>query len=290
MKIPCKTFDPAKHKQFRYAHYKRDGHFTTVQRFDNGVTVWSSKPEDITPKIYFLPMFKDFERLPVGTVVIGELWLPGSRAEAIKTAINERNKNLKFSAFAITKSVLRPSFFGGSSLDDLPLLGCAEYLKHFNISFCPWVDLFESRKSVAATINEPLPPETEGYVFKNSNLSEWVKWKPRKTVDLIITGYEPGTGKFAGKVGSIICSTVEDFEVANVSGMTDIQRDWITANQLELMGKICEVEYQCVGSQGRLRHPSFVSLRDDKETERCGIEQDIELQAYWSKQQRGRLF
>lgn len=285
MKIPCATFDPVKHKQFRYAHYKRDGHFTTVQRFER-VTVWSAKPEDITAKMAAFPMFKDFERLPFGTVIIGELWLPGARAEGIKTAINDRHPNLTFSAFAITKSL----DFTGASLTNLPLRDCAHYLRKYDLPFVQWIDLYAESKSVSAIINEPLPPDTEGHVFKNANLSEWVKWKPRKTVDLIITGFEDGTGKFAGKVGSIKCSTIEGYEVANVSGMTDTQRDWITANQIELLGAVCEVEYQCVGAQGRLRHPSFVAIRDDKQSERCGIEQDIELQSHWSKKKQGRLF
>jgi len=97
--------------------------------------------------------------------------------------------------------------------------------------------------------------------------------KHRKTIDLVVQGFQPGRGKYAGMVGSLLCG-IGEIEIARVGGMNDAARVAITEADL---GRVVEVEYERVASQGRLRHPRFLRWRDDKLPEHCKLDQDPKL-------------
>lgn len=289
MKFNCATFDVNSRKRYTYSHLKRDGHFTNVIRNLTGqVSIWTSFPKDITADLTWHPDYDKWQSLPKQTSLLGELWLPGKRAEAIRTAINEHDVNLRFDVFAMRVS-------GDISSNELaahPLEEIAATVAKYGLVFLPFTRLpNESHKlnnaEYAAYIGKLLDytvshnVDSEGLVLKNANLSDWCKVKRRRTVDLIITGFNPGSGKFANQIGSIVCRTTEGFIIADVSGMTDVQRQWMTERSGELIGKVIEVEYQNVGAQGRLRHPSFVQFRDDKHDNECLITQDAALAEFW---------
>src|SRR5690606_14492263 len=128
--------------------------------------------------------------------------------------------------------------------------------------------------------------DCEGVVLKDANLFNWYKWKPVKTIDVVITDFTEGDGKYLGYIGSLKVSVYDErgslIEIANVSGMTDLERDEITdlATNGGLLGRVCEVKYQYVGSGGRLRHPRFKCWREDKPAGECKTSQDPELIAY----------
>jgi ATP-dependent DNA ligase len=63
--------------------------------------------------------------------------------------------------------------------------------------------------------------------------------------------------------------------------MTDDQRRYISANSESLIGKVVEVAYQSIGAQGRLRHPAFVGIREDKLAVDCMLSQDVALERHW---------
>lgn len=96
-----------------------------------------------------------------------------------------------------------------------------------------------------------------------------LKVKRFYTMDLPIIGYEEGTGRLAGRLGSLIV----DFRGNKVnvgSGFTDDQRDEFWSRRDELEGMICEVKYKEISydkSSGEesLQFPVFVSLRMDKD-------------------------
>jgi len=123
--------------------------------------------------------------------------------------------------------------------------------------------------------------DVEGIVFKNSNLGAWYKWKPVRTIDLIVHDFIDGKGKHIGLIGSMVCKTCEGHVIANVAGMDDLTRAEISLEQDAHKDKIIECEYQCVGSKGKLRHPRFKRFRDDKKFGECGISQDPDLQRYY---------
>lgn len=97
-----------------------------------------------------------------------------------------------------------------------------------------------------------------------------LKLKATDTVDAVIVGFgeaEPGSWiAKAGMVGKIIFQHVHEGEwvEGKCSGMTVDERREITDMQADLIGRVVEVSYMTRMPGGKLRHPQFQRLRDDK--------------------------
>ncbi len=120
----------------------------------------------------------------------------------------------------------------------------------------------------------------EGFVLKElgPDRGGWWKLKVTWTYDCVVVGTKDGAGQFYGDVGALIVGVFgldkdHPIEVASVSGMTEVERKWMTEHRDELVGRVCEVEANGVASQGRLHHPRFVRWRDDKSAHECTIDQ-----------------
>lgn len=123
----------------------------------------------------------------------------------------------------------------------------------------------------------------------------WHKFKVQREVDVIVTGFEPGRGKFTGLVGAVkfaqparqadgdnpivVAYTPENIALAidrgilvergQCSGMTDEEREWIGDRQQELIGTVISITHSGIvatrDKTGRkFRHPQFLRLRPDK--------------------------
>ena len=58
--------------------------------------------------------------------------------------------------------------------------------------------------------------------------------------------------------------------VCECSGMTDEERDYFTRNRFSALGSVVEVKAnEIMKDSGRLRHPRFLRVRNDKEPDRC---------------------
>jgi DNA ligase-1 len=102
------------------------------------------------------------------------------------------------------------------------------------------------------------------YAFKRSYA--WLKLKPIRDVDLVITGVFEGEGKYTGMLGGVIV----DYKGKSVrvgSGFADFTRSeyWDFAdNGKGLIGKTAEVKFTEVTPDGSLLFPRFVRIREDK--------------------------
>ena len=121
----------------------------------------------------------------------------------------------------------------------------------------------------------------EGIILKNMH-SIWedtrskhmVKMKAELEADLMIIGYNPGTGQFEGMVGSLIAASSDGKVVVSVSGFSHRLRQEITDTIDQLMGKIIAVTYnERITSQSAARDgvdslflPRFLEFRSDKTT------------------------
>lgn len=65
-------------------------------------------------------------------------------------------------------------------------------------------------------------------------------------------------------------------EVASVSGISDEEREQMTQEREDLVGRVCEIRCQASGGifGGRARHPRFMRWREDKPAREC-FDQDL---------------
>lgn len=110
----------------------------------------------------------------------------------------------------------------------------------------------------------------EGLVIKkedglpyNGRNNDWLKLKPHDTIDLEVIGIEEGQGKYAEKVGALVCD-LDGVDVHIGGGLSDYQRDMWMADPNLIVGKTIEVEYMELSKEGRLRHPRLKKVRGDK--------------------------
>lgn len=120
------------------------------------------------------------------------------------------------------------------------------------------------------------------YVFGARPNATWYKVKAAITIDMVVTGYTEGTGKYEGLVGAVEFGRWvgngegddggDTIHVSRCSGMTDALRREITANKDAYLGRVIEVKSnELVGSKEYRtpRHPQFVAFRTDKLPEQC---------------------
>jgi DNA ligase 1 len=82
--------------------------------------------------------------------------------------------------------------------------------------------------------------------YEGKRTAAWLKMKPKISVTLEITGFDPGKpdGKYAHTLGALVCSGIDEVEIAtNVSGgIDDKLRDEIWANRPKYLGMMVELE------------------------------------------------
>lgn len=105
--------------------------------------------------------------------------------------------------------------------------------------------------------------------YKFGQREGWVKKKPQSTLDLLVSGYEEGTGENTGQLGSLVLETSDGVEVGKVGiGFTDEQRkEW---REDDIVGKIIEIEAEEIQETDDgygLRFPRFERLRPEGEAD-----------------------
>lgn len=101
------------------------------------------------------------------------------------------------------------------------------------------------------------------YDYKVGRSTDWMKLKPKDEVDVRITGYTEGEGKFAGLIGSV-CGVAEDGTAVSFSGFSDELRAEISANREAFLDRWAEVRFMQRDSKDGFRHPQFYRWHPDK--------------------------
>lgn len=248
----CLAFRRLNANDFTFAHRKHDGQRVVYAHMLDGCRLLTTSGLDILPEVNNP---KGWPELPIGSFVEGELCAESGSRSDVKSCIANGS----------------PVSFYGFATDLLPksadLTTVNRRLWQLGFDIC---DLVPNTQHLHS---EPDYRQWEGFILKNTNYGMWMKFKWERTIDLIVTGFVKGKGKYAGQVGSLRCSTTEGVEVARVGGMTDSIRDGLE----QCLGRVCEVKYQLVGSAGRLTHPRFIKWRDDKKASECTMSQDEDL-------------
>jgi hypothetical protein len=112
----------------------------------------------------------------------------------------------------------------------------------------------------------------EGLIVRDGK-GKWWKVVPYKYADVIITGFKEGTKKNKGMCGSIASNwgsagsmCFDSLKDHGIEGDANI-RKWLWAHRSELIGKVMQVRYREKTEAGKLRFPSLVRLRTDKNEE-----------------------
>jgi ATP-dependent DNA ligase len=117
----------------------------------------------------------------------------------------------------------------------------------------------------------------EGVILKNihhtyGNEKLWVKVKGEWTADVVITGFEPGKGKYSGTLGALVFAQYVGKQLTKMgtcSGMTDTLRDQIWHEKARYDGWVIEVVHNGREPTGAFRHPRFSRFRPDKSPKDC---------------------
>lgn len=192
------------------------------------------------------------EKLPPFSSIDCELCVNGGTSSDVRTAMIAKSQGLGIIPFA------NPVLAG----------------KVQEINTLDWVNpLIELTGTVEETMALALKLGYEGIMLKNGHYDSWFKLKEINTIDCVIMGYIDGEGKYDSQVGSIRIGVFNNDileEIGCVSGMDDKTREELSEKDV---GRVVEVSYQNLASQGRLRHPRFKCWRDDKPAEQCLYEQ-----------------
>lgn len=248
-----KVYNPDKPKTYKYTAIKRDGHFTVLQIRANGVRAFTRNGKEITEKLEYLDWFQNI-RLGKDAEFSGELWLPGGVATDVPHAYCTKNKKLRFDVF---QAEHLPE---GVSLEEIE-----READYSGLSMIPYWDF--SKKEYTRLVFKNWK-DVEGFVYSTGNRCEQVKEKPMRSADLVVLGVTEGQGKYSGMIGAISVG-IDGEELATCSGFTDEVRRKISENPEAYIGKVVEIQYQKMGTGGRLRHPVFVQFREDKSAREC---------------------
>ena len=103
--------------------------------------------------------------------------------------------------------------------------------------------------------------------YEGKRTKNILKVKAMQDCDLKIIGFEEGTGKNKGTLGTIIVD-YKGFKVKIGSGFTDEDRDYFWTNQKELLGRVITVQYfeETANKKDNslsLRFPVYLELREE---------------------------
>jgi bifunctional non-homologous end joining protein LigD len=104
----------------------------------------------------------------------------------------------------------------------------------------------------------------------------WVKVKGVWTADVIITGFEPGKGKYQGSVGAIefgqwVSKGTGMFlrKMGTCRGFTDLLMNSFTQTPKKYIGRVMMITHNGREPTGAFRHPRYKCFRDDKDPKDC---------------------
>lgn len=251
---------------------KEDGWRLSVIKRDGKISVFSKKDSvDLWPKVQRNEKVAEaILSLPDFTIVDGEAHIPGGLSSDVPTALTT-GEGWRFSTFALP-------YLGGSDLRRVALPEVRVSLHDFGFDLTHCVPF---RKVFGDVDRDWLKRDAaergiEGYVLKLQHWLGWYRVKPKKTVDVIIRGRYEGNNRHTGRLGGFVVGLLTEtgswVEVGRCGGgFTDEQRDEFWA--IDVIGRVCEVEYDSVTSGSRLRFPQFIRWRDDKEASQCRFSQ-----------------
>lgn len=214
--------------------------------------------------------------LPVDNIVLdgealGKDFTATVKAKRRKDGKTDTGINLwVFDALPLGDWISRESVWKQRNRSDKIMQLLEDEPEHLRLVPQVWID---SEKELIDAFQKARAEGVEGLVLKDPDATYafkrskcWLKVKEFETVDVEVTGLEEGDGKHKGTLGALVCK-FKGKEVRVGSGFTDAQRKQIWTQGDAVHGRVIEIRFQEVASQGGARFPTFQRFRDDKEAE-----------------------
>lgn len=280
---------------------KYDGwRFIVIIDTDGDVSVWSrtGKPYKLqTPE----PIMDELRRFPPNTILDGEM-VDGTHNRNCVAVTNVFGKS-KAKALAMEADKIQYILFDCLEIDGHDLK--AVTLQERRVTLETYLVAIKAER-VALTPQAPaeheyaqlmLEQDFEGVMVKDLDAPYaigkrghgWFKIKSTVDIDVVIMGMElDGAGQHEGKVGRFVVGQYVDGKLvkrAAVNPYDDAMRNDMThaavsadtweGNPMmspnKFIGKVCTIKHYGVLKDG-LRHPTFVTWREDKPAEECGFD------------------
>jgi ATP-dependent DNA ligase len=227
-------------------------------------------------KLKEIPHIQAFcDWLPPDTALDCEL-VYGKHPTEVKTAINEQSPDLTLTMFAVP-------FWKGEDLRTIDIEELEDIwdmvLEQISLAgvYCPQVPesrIYEVIDSEMLRL-EAAREKLEGYVVKKAHYTGWYKIKPVKTVDCFVYGTTRSTSPtHFGDLKAIQVAVLDNGRPQVIASVgTGFTAEFRERNGKNLIGRVCEIQYDGLAQQGKLQFPRFLRWREDKVPLQCTMEQ-----------------
>ena len=264
-----------------FAQLKYDGVRLITKIIDNMPTFYTYNGSTVP-----LPVLrKQILNAKLGSVMLdGEIIIKGGRIGTRPKVSGMINSALH--GGRINESILDYALFDSMHIDDFEKRKCrddywhrynqvavhglkAELMIARNQTVDSPLDVQELSEQLYRDGFEGLILKPPRHMYRFSRSPHWVKIKETKTADLLCTGTTPGTGKYEGMIGALICSGIVEGKFIKVkagSGMNDNQR---AAMPGRYINRTIELNYNSIIQDQRtgewsLFLPRYNGVRIDK--------------------------
>jgi DNA ligase 1 len=222
----------------------------------DGRKLWSRQGNIIHAPDYFLA------ELPRDVALDGELWIGHGKFEETISIVrsetpDDRWKRVHFMVFDAPQAkgtfeqrmqLLRATFPQDNRFVRVVVQECCQGV----------AQLLAERDRVVRLGGEGLMLRQPESVYEAGRSPTLLKVKPYDDAEATVIAYEPGKGKFAGKLGAVRVRTDDGREFSIGSGFTDAQRE-----SPPPVGTVITYRFRGLTAKGLPRFPSYLRVRQD---------------------------
>lgn len=283
-KISFPKFKSYNGQSVRYIQPKFDGHLMKIYKEQKiagicNVHVFTKNDKDVTDKIWQIQHIRNvLVKLPNQSIVFAELHFPGGFSTDVPTMLNNADERLQLTAFAAP-------MVDGENMVDARLPGVMLILQDYGVGVSH-TRILNSIRTVVKSEQEELiqlaiEDRLEGYVLKEGHMTGWYKLKPVKELDAFVIGTcQSFSAQHYGGLKSIQVAVLDDNGKIHDLGQVgsgfeaDYRAQFNTKEKrATLTNRVCEIQYDSIAANGKLRFPRFIRWRDDKDKKDCATEQ-----------------
>lgn len=276
--IAEKKFDGSRY----LLHYTPKGTFLTSRRI-------SVKTDKFVEKGKNCPQFGNYYSEIGYCVLDGEIMAKDEKLSSVQSIMGSKSEKAilkQQKSGKLIYNVFDIIYYKGEKVTDLPLYKRKKLLSEIvslihNLYIVEVKSRHWKKDRFKKFFDNEVRKGGEGIMLKDLNSiygEGWFKWKVFRTYDVIITGFTLSNApKYLENnwIGAIKFGLYKDGileKVGQTSGMSEEVRAMFSENMEYYLGKVIEVKGQEQNPKtGSIRHPRFIRIREDKNTQDCKI-------------------